>query len=90
MGLLFSHVQLFVTSWTIACQAPLSMGFSRQEYWGGCHFLLQGTFLTQELNPGLLHCRQTLCHLSHQGNYSIIHAYKNLKHYGNILMENLR
>ena len=29
----FSHVQLFVTSWTIARQAPLSMGFSRQEYW---------------------------------------------------------
>ena len=29
----FSHVQVFVTLWTIACQAPLSMGFSRQEYW---------------------------------------------------------
>ena len=28
--------------------APLSMGFSRQEYWHGCHFLLQGIFLTQE------------------------------------------
>ena len=32
---LFSHIQLFVTSWTIAYQAPLSMGFSRQEYWSG-------------------------------------------------------
>ena len=32
---LFSHVQLFVTPWTIACQAPLSMGFSGQEYWSG-------------------------------------------------------
>ena len=31
----FSCVQLFVTSWTIAHQAPLSVGFSRQEYWGG-------------------------------------------------------
>ena len=31
----FSHVQLFVTLWTIACQAPLSMGFSRQEYRSG-------------------------------------------------------
>ena len=29
------HVQLFVTPWTVACQAPLSMGFSRQEYWSG-------------------------------------------------------
>ena len=31
----FSHVWLFTTSWTIACPAPLSMGFSRQEYWSG-------------------------------------------------------
>ena len=31
----FSHIQLFVTLWTIAQQAPLSMGFSRQEYWSG-------------------------------------------------------
>ena len=28
----FSHVQLFVTLWTVAHQAPLSVGFSRQEY----------------------------------------------------------
>ena len=31
----FSLVWLFVTLWTVACQAPLSMGFSRQEYWSG-------------------------------------------------------
>ena len=31
----FSHVQLFASLWTIACQAPLSMGFSREEYWSG-------------------------------------------------------
>ena len=30
-----SHVQLRVTAWTVALQAPLSMGFSRQEYWSG-------------------------------------------------------
>ena len=35
-------------------QAPLSLGFSRQEYWSGCHFLLQGIFLTQGWNPHLL------------------------------------
>ena len=34
----------------------------------GCHTLLQGIFLTQGLNPGLLHCRQIFCHLSHQGS----------------------
>ena len=32
---LLSHVQLFVTPWTVAPQAPLSIRFSRQEYWGG-------------------------------------------------------
>ena len=31
----FSHVELFATLWTIACQDSLSMGFSRQEYWSG-------------------------------------------------------
>ena len=31
----FSQVWLFVTAWTVACQAPLSMGHSRQEYWSG-------------------------------------------------------
>ena len=31
----FIHVQLFATLWSIACQAPLSVGFSRQEYWSG-------------------------------------------------------
>ena len=35
-----------------------------------CHFLLQGIFPTQGLNPGLLHCRQTLYRLSHQGSQS--------------------
>ena len=34
----------------------------------GCHFLLQGIFPIQGSNPGLLHCRQTLYHLSHQGS----------------------
>ena len=31
----FSHVRLSMTSWTVAHQAPLSMGFSRQAYWSG-------------------------------------------------------
>ena len=97
---MLSHVQLFATPWTVARQAPLSMGFSRQEYCSGLPYpppgdlpnpgiesrspalqvdsllseppgkpkdtavgslsLLQGIFLTQELNWGLLHCRQIL------------------------------
>ena len=32
---LLSHVLLFSTSWTVACQAPLSMGFSRKQHWSG-------------------------------------------------------
>ena len=37
-----SHVRLFATPWTVAHQAPLSMGFSRQEYWSGLPFLSPG------------------------------------------------
>ena len=44
-----SHVQLFAAPWTVACQALLSMGFSRQPGLGCC-FLLQGIFLTQGSN----------------------------------------
>ena len=48
------------TPWTVVHQASLSMGFSRQEYWSGLPFLLQGIVPTQELNPYLLYCRQIL------------------------------
>ena len=37
-----SHVRLFVTPWTVAYEAPPSMGFSRQECWSGLPFLTQG------------------------------------------------
>ena len=55
-----SRVRLFATPWTIAYQAPLSMEFARQEYGLGCHSFLQGIYLTQGMNLGLLHCRQIL------------------------------
>ena len=58
----FSRVWLCATPWTVALQAPLSMQFSRQKYWSGCHALLQGIFPTQGPNPGLLHCSQILYH----------------------------
>ena len=101
-----SHVQLFATPWTVACQAPQSMEFFRQGYWSGFPSpgdlpnpgikprsptlqvdslpselpgkpkntgvgslsLLQIIFPTQKSNPGLLHCRKILYHLSHQGS----------------------
>ena len=67
------HVLLLVTPWSVACQAPFSMGSllcpwdSPGKNTGvGCHFLFRGIFPTQRLNPGLLYCRQTLYLLSHQ------------------------
>ena len=44
-----SRVRLFATSWTVACQAPPSMGFSRQEYWSGLPFPSPGHLP----NPGI-------------------------------------
>ena len=69
---LLSHVRLFVTPWTIQ-----SVEFSRPDLYspwnspgqntgGGRLSLLQGIFPTQGSNPGLLHCRQILYHLSHK------------------------
>ena len=45
----FSRVQLFATPWTVACQAPLSMRFPRQEYWSRLPFLSPGNLP----NPGV-------------------------------------
>ena len=55
----------------------LSMEFSRQEKWSGLPFPSPGIFPTQGSNPGLLHCRQILYHLSYQGKP---HAAKPLIH----------
>ena len=49
--------------WTVARQAPLSAGFSRQEHWSGLPFPSAGVFLPQGSHPGLLHCRQITCNL---------------------------
>ena len=109
-----------MTPWTVACQAPLSMGILQQEYWSGLPCpppgnlpnpgiklrsptlqayslpseppgkpmnvgvgslsLLQGIFLTQESNWGLLQCRQIFCQLSYQGSpFLTLHRAKLLK-----------
>ena len=62
------HVWPFVTPWTVACQAPLTMEFSRQEYWSGLPFLLQGIFLTQGSKPSLLNGLADSLPLSHLGS----------------------
>ena len=46
-----SCIRLFATPWTIAHQAPLSMGFPRQEYWSGLSFPSPGDFLNSEIEP---------------------------------------
>ena len=67
-GLVTKSCTTLGTPWTVACQAPLSMRFSRQEYWSGLPFASPGIFLTQESNPGLLNCRQILYRLSYKGS----------------------
>ena len=46
-----SRVQLFATPWTVAYQAPPSMGFSRQEYWSGLPFLSPGDLPDPGIEP---------------------------------------
>ena len=47
-----SGVQLFVIPWTVAYQAPLSMGFSRQECWSGLPFPTPGDLPDSGIEPG--------------------------------------
>ena len=47
----FSHVQLFVSPQTVACQAPLFMGLSRQEYWSGLPRPPSGDLLDPGIEP---------------------------------------
>ena len=49
---LLSRVRLFATPWTVAYQAPLSMGFSRQEYWSGLPFPSPGDLPDPGIEPG--------------------------------------
>ena len=49
---LLSRIRLFVTPWTAAYQAPLSMGFSRLEYWSGLPFPSPGDLPDPGIEPG--------------------------------------
>ena len=65
------HIRLFVTSWMVACQAPL-WDFAGKITRVGCYFLFQRIFLTQGLNPPLLHWQADSLPLSHLGSPSVI------------------
>ena len=65
---LLSRVRLFVILRTVACQAPVHGIFLGKNPGVGCHFLLQGIFLTQGSNLHVLHLRQNLIPPSHPGS----------------------
>ena len=64
--------QSCVNPWTIALQAPLSMEFSRQEYWRGLPFLSPGDLPNSGIKAGLPHCSETLHCLGHQESFHTI------------------
>ena len=72
-----SHVRLFATLWTIDHQAPLSLGFPRQEYWSGLPLPSPGNLSDAEIkliSPASISCvgRQILYHLSHLRSPALI------------------
>ena len=64
----YSHVWLFATSWTVACQAPLSMGFSRQDYWSGLPHPPPGDIPDSGIELTSLALQADSLLLSHQGS----------------------
>ena len=70
-----SRVQLFVTPWTVTCQAPLSMGFSRQEYWRGLPCPSPGHLPSPGIEPTLsclLHWQAVSYPRSHRGSLATV------------------
>ena len=68
----FSCVLLFVTPWTVACQAPLSMAFSRQEYWSGLPCPPPGDLLYPGIESKTPSLQVDSYHLSHKGSPRIL------------------
>ena len=63
------HVVLFVTPWTVAHQAPLSIGFTQQEYWSGLPCPSPGRLPNPGIKPGSPALQADSLLLSHWGNY---------------------
>ena len=66
-----SRVPLFATPWTVAYQAPPSMGFSRQEYCSGLPFPSPGDLPDPGIEPGSPEFQAVTLTLSHQGSPEI-------------------
>ena len=63
-----SRVQVFVTLWTVAHQAPLSLGLPRQEYWSGWPSSTPGDLPDPRIEPALLHWQADSLPLIHLGS----------------------
>ena len=71
----FSRVLLFLAPWTVACLAPLSMGFPRQEYWSGLPFTTPGDLPDPGIEPSsliLLHWQVDSLSLASLGLTSLV------------------
>ena len=78
----FGHVQLFATLWTVAHQDPLSMEFSRQEYWSGLPFPFPGDLPDQGIepaSPAVPASQMDSLPLSHGGSLTCSHITSNLR-----------
>ena len=76
----FSRVRLFVTPWTVSCQAPLSMGFSRQEYLSGLPWPPPGNLPNPQIepvSPAAPELQEDSLPLSHQGSAKQLYSNKN-------------
>ena len=69
----FSCVWLFATLWTVASQSPLSMGFSKQEYWSGLPYSPPGNLPNPGIRPRSPALQADSLPLSHQGSPVAIH-----------------
>ena len=77
---MLSHVRLFATPWTVACQAPLSMGFSSKENWSGLPLPSPGDHPDPGIKPmslASISCTggRTLYYWRHLGSPIYVHIY---------------
>ena len=77
-----SHVQLFVTPWSIAHKAPLSMEFSRQEYWSGLPFPSPGDLPDPGIEPGSLALQSDALLSKPEGKPDWIISCRSCEHFG--------
>ena len=80
---MLSHVRLFVTAWTVAHRAPLSMGFSRQDYWSGLPFPSPGDLPDPGIEPtsplaGRFFTAEPPGKPSNQGSSSLFHTFADM------------